>query len=65
MRIPNLEIKHATVEILALDIPTLSSCDTCNEEPDAVMLEIFAGAIHFHAFVGDACAEKYLRMLAE
>lgn len=65
MRIPNLEIKHSAVEIITQDSSIMSSCDTCNEEPDAVMLKIFAGAIHFHAFVGEACAKKYLRMLAE
>lgn len=64
MRIKNLEIKQSTIDITALDCP-VNGCDTCEDEGEFALLEVFSGRVHFHATVGTQCAEKYLRMLAE
>ena len=62
MRIKNIEIKSAAVEIRWLPF-TPACCDTCDEESGEVEVEI-NGAAHLHMAMGPYCAEKYLRAFA-
>jgi hypothetical protein len=68
MRIRNVEIRNARVEILPIidfRSPYINGCDACNQESESVRLRIRAeGNIDFDAEVGQVCTEKYIAVLA-
>ena len=64
MKIKNIEIKSAAVEIRALHPFEVSFCDGCDDEAGLVEVEIKTCGAHLHMAMGPYCTEKYLRAFA-
>ena len=62
MKIKNIEIKSAAVEIKAMHDHL--GCDACDDEPSEIHLRIKSENVSFDHVLGPYCAEKYLRALA-